>query len=553
MAAGSRAVAGGGGRSLESSRARLLFLAVVAAALFLGLVGTGAVPLMDPDEARFARTSVEMARSGDLVVPTFEDAPRLVKPPLLHWIQVPLFRTLGANPWTARLPSILATLASILVAGWVAARRFGPEGALWTAVVMATSPLVLAGARVGTLDALLAVHVLAIVALDIAEPGEVGPYRALAMGALAGLAFLAKGPVGIVLPVFVVLAGRTASGRSVVPAPITLVTAVAGWCALVLPWGLVFLRRLGGGSVVDILRGELLARVFDGTVHVEPPWYYAPVLMVGFVPWVAPLAAGLVRVLVRRRDPAVRTALYCGAGLIAGVLLLSLSKGKLPTYLLPLSPLVAILVTWELGQELDAPSERRIPAMLTCGLMGGFALVLMVVTAVPSYPEAARETAGIGALIWIVAGLAAFLGVVRNRPRQVYGFAAAGGFAFLLTVVLVFLPAHGTRRSAFELSETVPLLHGSRPLAVVEMNLPSLTFYLDRVPERVDADGVAARLDRGDDPLLVFDRRDLDTLPEPLRARVEIVGAAGKYVVCVPVAPPGPPAGSGLTTPIGQE
>ena len=538
---------------MEPSRARLLFLAVLAGALFLGLVGTGGVPLIDPDEARFARTSVEMARSGDLVVPTFEDAPRLVKPPLLHWIQVPLFRTFGANPWTARLPAVLATLASIAVAGWIAARRFGPEGALWTAVVMATSPLVLVGARVGTLDALLAVHVLAIVALDIAEPGEAGPYRALAMGALAGLAFLAKGPVGVVLPIVIVLAGRTASGRGVVPSPITIVTAIAGWCALVLPWGLVFLRRLGSGSLMDVLHDELLARVIDGTVHVKPPWYYAPVLMVGFVPWVAPLAAGLVRVLVRRRDPAVRTALYSGAGLLAGILLLSFSKGKLPTYLLPLSPLVAILVTWELGQEFDAPSERRIPATLTCGVMGGFALVLMIVTAMPWYPEAARSTAGVGVLIWIVAGLAGFVGVVRNRPRQVYGFAAAGGGAFLMAVVLMFLPEHGMRRSAFELTEAVPELHGSRPVAVVEMNLPSLTFYLDRVPERVHADGFAARLDVHDDPLLVFDRRDLDALPLTLRARVQIVGAAGKYVVCEPVDAPVPPPAGRLTAPIGRE
>jgi hypothetical protein len=177
----------------------------------------------------------------------------------------------------------------------------------------------------------------------------------------------------------------------------------------------------------------------------------------------------------------------------------------------------------------------------------------MVVTAVPSYPEAARTTAGIGVLIWIAAGLAGFVGVVRNRPRQVYGFAAAGGAVFLLTVVLVFLPAHGLRRSSFELTETVPELHGRRPLVVVEMNLPSLTFYLDRVPERVDAAGLPDRLDRADDPLLVFDRRDLDALDAPLRNRVEVVGAAGKYVVCEAVGGHDRPADGRLTAPSGQE
>ena len=119
--------------------------------------------------------------------------------------------------------------------------------------------------------------------------------------------------------------------------------------------------------------------------------------------------------------------------------------------------------------------------------------------------------------------------------------------------MLVFLPSLGMRRSAFELTETVAELHGRRPLVVVEMNLPSLTFYLDRVPERVYADSLADRLDRADDPLLVFDRRDLDALPAALRARIQIIGAAGKYVVCEAVDPPEPPPGGRLTAPIGQE
>lgn len=519
---------------MESRHARVGFWVVLVLALAILTVGTGGVPLIDPDEARFARTSVEMARSGDLVVPTFEGEPRLVKPPLLHWIHVPLFRTFGAEPWTARLPAVLATLASIALTGWIAARRFGPEGALWAATVLATSPLVVAGGRIGTLDALLAVHVLAIVALDIAEPGEVGPYRGLAMGALAGLAFLVKGPVGVVLPVIVVLAGRTASGRNVVPGPAAVATAIAGWCALVLPWGLVFLQRLGGGSIGAVLREEVLDRVVDGTVHVRPPWFYAPVLALGFLPWVVPMAAALVRVLLRRRDPAVRTATYAGAGLLAGLLLFSLSRGKLPNYILPLSPLVAILVTWELGQELDDPHERRIPAWLTCGAIGLFAVLLMVAASLPDLPAEARLAAGIGAVAQGLAALGGFVGVLRRRPRQVYGFAAAGSFAFLLAVAVVFLPAHGARRSAHDLVETVPELHAGRPIAVVEMNLPSLTFYLDRTPEKIFVPDLSSWIDRSDAPLLVFDRRDLEAVPDDVRDRLVEIGAAGKYVVCTP-------------------
>ena len=72
-------------------RALPLVLAVAACLLFAG----SASPLIDPDEARFARTSVEMLQSGNLVVPTYRGEPRLVKPPLLHWMQMAVFRALG--------------------------------------------------------------------------------------------------------------------------------------------------------------------------------------------------------------------------------------------------------------------------------------------------------------------------------------------------------------------------------------------------------------------------------------------------------------------------
>ena len=81
-----------------------------------------------------------MLRSGDPVVPTFEGEPRLVKPPLLHWLQTVLFRTLGVHPWLARVPALLSTLGSLLLVAWVARRRFGNEGAAWAAAVFLTSP-----------------------------------------------------------------------------------------------------------------------------------------------------------------------------------------------------------------------------------------------------------------------------------------------------------------------------------------------------------------------------------------------------------------------------
>src|SRR5512134_3842691 len=104
--------------SLEE-KGKLGLLAVIAAALVVLFFRLGAYPLLDPDEARFARTSVEMMRSHDYIVPTFEGQPRLVKPPMLHWVQASLFRIAGPNELLARLPSAGATFLSLLLVAWI--------------------------------------------------------------------------------------------------------------------------------------------------------------------------------------------------------------------------------------------------------------------------------------------------------------------------------------------------------------------------------------------------------------------------------------------------
>jgi 4-amino-4-deoxy-L-arabinose transferase-like glycosyltransferase len=516
---------------IANMKQRWIFRLVLLSAALLLLVRTGSVPIMDPDESRYARTSLEMHRSGDMVVPTFEGEPRIVKPPLLHWVHGPLFRLFGTSNWVVRLPSTLSTLLAIFLTGWIARRRFGEEGAIWAALIMTTSVLVIGVGRLAILDPLLAVHTLAVIALDIAEPEEVGPYRSLLIGALLGLAFLAKGPVGVVFPLIVLLAGRTVSGKHVLPSISGLIRTVAGWCAVSLPWGLVFLKRIGGSETGAVLKVEVLERFFDGTSHVEPPWYYAAVMLVGFMPWVAPLGVALFRVATLGKGKKARTALYCGAALLAGLLFFSLGRGKLPTYILPMAPLVAILVTWELGQELEAPRERRLGSGLLAGAMAGWAVILLVAS-FQVLPLAGGITARYGAAIFGAGSLFCFGGVFLHRPRVAFGSAAAASWLFLLVLMTVFFPSYGERRSARALVNEVPALLSSRPVWLVQTELPSLTWYTDKAPEKkFGARFLPGWMETADNPLLVLDRVDYSLLAPEILTRLREVGSAGKYQV----------------------
>jgi 4-amino-4-deoxy-L-arabinose transferase len=517
----------------------------LAASAALLLLASHHSPLLDPDEARFARTSVEMLRSGDLVVPRFNGEPRLVKPPLLHWIQAFLFSLLGASEVAARLVAVLSTLGSALLVARLARRRFGDEAAAWSVAVLVTMPLVFVLGRLGTLDALLAVHVLAFLMLDLAEEeGDGGAYRPLASGGLLGLAFLVKGPVGVVLPLLVVLAGRTASGRRLLPTLTSLSQGLAAWSLVVVPWGLVFVHRVGSGTALGTLRREALERFFAGTTHVEPFWYYGPVVAVAFLPWLAPLLAALVRAVRLRREPSARTALYAAAGLVAGLVFFSLSQGKLPNYLLPLAPLVAILVVWELGREIEAPRERWVAPALLAASLAAVALLLWLGGAT-QLERPWRAVAMGGSLVYGVAALPALAGAIVRRPRWVYLAAALAAASFLLLLGLRGFPLLAEERSTARLIEKVPRLASGLPVVLVELQAPSLVFYLDRRVEVIAMDELESRLAREDGASYLFADVDLPDLPAAMRTRLHEIGRHGKYRVLLQrsaEADRGPPA-----------
>jgi len=515
--------------SSERLSRRLVPAVLVMSALALG-VGAASIPLFDPDEARFARTSLEMQRSGDLVVPTFEGEPRLVKPPLLHWLQASLFSIFGADEWVVRLPSIVATLVTLLISGWVARRRFGEQGALWTTICLATMPLVVVAGRLGTLDALLTLHVWAVVAYDIDRGGpEDGPRPSWPYGLLLGIAFLIKGPVGVILPLAMMLAGRTAAGRTVAPSFRGLAIGLAIWALVVLPWGLAFLTRVGDRASAT-LKEEVWLRFFEGTAHVEPFWYYLPVLLVACLPWLVPFIAALARVVQLARDPASRTARYLAAAWVAGLLLFTLSRGKIPNYILPLLPAMAMLLSWELARELERPRKRIRPASMLAATLGAFSIAFGVwALSQPQGPL--RTVAWIGAAAYGLATLATFPALIRRRPRHVWAIAAVAQSLFL-SAGIAWVPAEiSTRRTSAWLIEAIPDLRQGRPVAMVDMKLPSLTWYLDQIPEEIDLAHLDAQLEQDDGHLYVFDTRDWDRISSETRSKLSPLGHQGKFLV----------------------
>lgn len=320
-------------------RATALLLLLVAALLMLG---QGALPLVGPDEPRYVRVAVEMQRSGDWITPTLQGRPWLEKPVLFYWLAGLSMRVFGEHPWAARLPVALASLVLVGVTALVGARLFGCAAGLHAGFVAGSSLLFFVYAHAAAMDMLLATCLTLGLGLTLLRrAGHAGPLALDAAAACFGLATLAKGPLGVLLPALV-LAGDALLSRDtrllracLHPRRVLVFGLVAA------PWYAWVLHAQGQRFIDDFLLNHNLQR-FTSTIHNHPgaPWYYLPVLALGLFPWTGLLLPSLAAWRTWR-TPAERFVLLW---LALPLLFFSLAGSKLPGYVVPCLPPLALVV-----------------------------------------------------------------------------------------------------------------------------------------------------------------------------------------------------------------
>jgi 4-amino-4-deoxy-L-arabinose transferase-like glycosyltransferase len=320
-------------------RGTALLLVLVAALLLLRL---GTVPLLGPDEPRYARVAVEMHRSGNWVTPTLGGEPWLEKPILYYWLAGGAFSVLGENEWAARLPSVVAALLLVGGTALFGARLFGRSAGLHAGFIAGTSLLVFAFGRAATMDMLLASFTtLALGFFALGLLGIAGRLAVPVAWVCVGLATLAKGPIGVLLPVLVVGIYVAVTRRSDL-ARRALSPAGLALCALVAaPWYLLILRDQGRAFVDVFLLNHNVER-FTSTVHHHPGpvVYYLPVLLLGLFPWSGLALPAFARLAPRRKA----ADLFVLAWLLAPLVFFSAAGSKLPGYVLPCVPPLALLM-----------------------------------------------------------------------------------------------------------------------------------------------------------------------------------------------------------------
>jgi 4-amino-4-deoxy-L-arabinose transferase-like glycosyltransferase len=306
----------------------------------------GSTGFLGPDEPRYASIGRSMAETGDLVTPRLDGAGWFEKPPLLYWTTAAATRLGLHDEWAARLPLALLSIAFLVFFYILLQREFSPQIALTATAILGTSVGWIAYTFVAVPDLPMSVLLSAALLLTVFDPK---PSRAWLAGALLGLAILAKGfvPLGLFIPAWLMARGKRLS--------ILLATVAVG-----APWYILCWIRNGQVFWNEFFWKHHIARFFSTQLeHVQPIWFYVPVLLAGLFPW-TPLFA----LLGQRKtwdDPRIRSL---GWWVLIGFLFFSISKGKLPGYLLPLIPAIAILLAVALNQ-----AKARSWWLATCALL----------------------------------------------------------------------------------------------------------------------------------------------------------------------------------------
>ncbi len=370
---------------VSHSRAALFLLAL---SLLAFLPGFFQIPPVDRDEARFAQATKQMVETGDYVDIRFQNEVRYKKPVGIYWMQagvVKLGEKLGVPEarttiWLYRTPSLIGAVGAVLLTYWAALALVSRRGAVLAGVMLGASILLGVEARLAKTDAMqllfivAAMGAMARVYLSQHRPGaaDVSGWKmpAIFWTAIAG-GVLLKGPLILMLVMLSALA-LIALDRSA--RWVWRLRPAAGilWVAvLALPWFVAILSRSGETFLVESLGKDLFAKVASGQEsHGAPPAYYLALFWVTFWP-AAPLTLlAAPAVWTARREPATRFLL---AWIIPAWIVFELVITKLPHYVLPLYPAIAILTAGAL--ETGVLSRNR---WLVRGTSGWFIVPLVL-------------------------------------------------------------------------------------------------------------------------------------------------------------------------------
>jgi 4-amino-4-deoxy-L-arabinose transferase-like glycosyltransferase len=419
-------------------------LAILSLASFLP--GFFQIPPVDRDEARFAQATKQMIETGDYVDIRFQDEARYKKPVGIYWLQaavvefaealgVPRARTqIGLY----RIPSLIGATGAVLLTYWAALAFVSRRAALTAGAMMATSILLGVEARLAKTDAMLLLTAVAALGAmaraylveqgDRATDVPVLLIAAIFWSAIAA-GILVKGPMILMFVGFAAIALVAADRSAHWLWRLKPIIGVPWALALVMPWFVAILIRSDGSFFADALGQDMLAKVTGGQeTHGLPPGFYYAAFWETFFPGAMLAALAAPAVWRARTEPGCKVLL---AWIVPSWIAFELVPTKLPHYVLPLYPALAILIAGVVDSH--SLSHNR---WLVRGTIWWFILMM----AVALFLIALQIVVGqrLGLLTWLFAAAAVIFSLFAWLLYQVDGAEASLMRAMAASLMLSF-------------------------------------------------------------------------------------------------------------------
>ncbi len=449
-------------------------------------------PLIEPDEGRYAEIMREMVSTGDWLVPRLHHQPYLDKPPLFYWLGAASIKLFGPHDWAVRLVSVLAAWLTIGATYLLGRKMLGTTSAFLGALVLTLSIGFMLCGRYLILDSLLSLFVTTALFSGVvaAVSDKTWSWRMWLFSAICcALGVLTKGPVAIVLVVPPLFAHcwlqRVRLGLNW-PAW----TLYAGVILLFnLPWYLAIAASLPEFSG-HFFWEHNVARFLTGSNHPAPLWFYLPVLLLGWMPWgglLFPLIPFLTSRDVKRRQQRNPKVGFLAVSAIWCLAFFSISSGKLPTYIVPCFPALALLIGHYIRCTQSPFSLEVVPLRKLHGLFSKAAIGMCLAGMIFSYvlwriKLETIEAALLHASVWGVVGVVLLASQRRMAPRVVWWtyccIACAATYEAGHNMFPAWADQHALVVQASQLANEM-----ERPaarIACVEHSPGSVPFYLNR-------------------------------------------------------------------------
>ncbi|PRE19563.1 glycosyltransferase family 39 protein [Burkholderia multivorans] len=418
---------------------RIVLVLLLVAFAVIWFTPLGMRHLIPSDEGRYAEMAREMFVTGDWITPRYNGYKYFEKPPLQTWLNALTFAWFGIGEWQARLYTALASFAGVLLVGFTGARLFNPLSGFLAAVVLASSPYWNLMGHFNALDMGLAFWMaLSLCALLLAQrpglrPAAVRGWMWLCWAAMA-FAVLSKGLVGVILPGAVLVLYTLIARDWALWKRLYLVSGLVLFFAIATPWFVLVQQRNPEFFNFFFIVQQFRRYLTPEQNRPGPFYYFVPVLLVGFLPWLSVAWQSVRHALRMPRQPngfSPMLVLLIWSAFI--FLFFSASHSKLISYVLPVAPALALIIGAYLPLLGADRFRRHLLGYLVFFVAAAFGIIFLAYQGDARTPNALYRAFQ----IWLYVGLAiaAVLTLVAawlNRRAGVTAALAAFGAAWLM-------------------------------------------------------------------------------------------------------------------------